>query len=414
MGWDDFMTAKKELADSQRVRLSDYAEVPAGLGQLDQQGTSRAMAALNRGAIAGTLGAPVDLVNTGLQAFGIGSERPVLGSEWIGDRMHQAGIVPAQRDPAAELAAGFVDPLSGAGSALKLAKGLPAVAGIFGGKNAKLADMEGLLKAEQLLKNGHDPAAVWKETGWGVGPDGKWRFEIPDDEFLTTPMKLNTFYPGVDKVIDHPEFFNQYPDAGQIGLTASKNPGGKYFSGDGPDRIVVDYKDEGDTIIHELQHAVQEREGFAKGGNTQEFIKQDSPYPPEITPFADAYATLWRSMKGDPDRPKVPVGLHDRGRDLDEWYDSVEKISDPVKRKQFTDILGEIEVARDKVFGVNNGLITQLSAEEQYRRLGGEAEARLTQSRLNLTPQERLAQYPWEPDYFKQATGVPLDKLINR
>lgn len=371
MGWMDFMTAKKGLEESNRLKLGDYAKFPEDVGQPD---VGRLMAALNRGAVAGTLGAPADIGNELMRPFGYGQEKPILGSEWIGDKMQQAGIVPKERDPAAEMAAGFVDPLSGVGSALKLAKGLPAVAGIFAGKGAKLADMEGLLRAEQLLAKGHDPATVWKETGWGVGPDGKWRFEIPDDELLTTPMKVNTFYPGVDKVIDHPELFSQYPDAGQIGLTASKNPGGSYFSGDGPDRMVVDYRDEGDTIMHELQHAVQEREGFAKGG---------SPFGSNVSfPIRDQFRA------GD------SVIRKDGGR----WLMDYDGKSMEIPEESAVRIWAER--------GENDYKM------DHYTNLAGEAESRLTQSRLNLTPQERLSQYPWEPDYFQKSTGVPVDKLI--
>ena len=49
-----------------------------------------------------------------------------------------------------------------------------------------------------------------------------------------------------------------------------------------------------------------------------------------------------------------------------------------------------------------------------YKRLSGEAESRLTQSRMNMDAGQRAAQYPWEPQYFEQATGVPLKGLLFR
>ncbi len=51
---------------------------------------------------------------------------------------------------------------------------------------------------------------------------------------------------------------------------------------------------------------------------------------------------------------------------------------------------------------------------EEYYRLGGEAEARLTQSRMSMDAAQRAAQYPWQADYFQQATGVPLNGLLFR
>ncbi len=58
--------------------------------------------AVNRGAIAGTLGGPVDLLSMALRPFGYKDEKPVGGSEWIGDKMRQAGIVSDNRNPLAE------------------------------------------------------------------------------------------------------------------------------------------------------------------------------------------------------------------------------------------------------------------------------------------------------------------------
>jgi hypothetical protein len=52
--------------------------------------------------------------------------------------------------------------------------------------------------------------------------------------------------------------------------------------------------------------------------------------------------------------------------------------------------------------------IGKLSEYEQYRRLAGEAEARLTQARMNMNMDERLASYPYD------MLDVPMDQLIVR
>ena len=57
---------------------------------------------------------------------------------------------------------------------------------------------------------------------------------------------------------------------------------------------------------------------------------------------------------------------------------------------------------------------TDADVYKAYQSLAGEAEARLTQARMNMTPEQRLAQYPYQPEYFEQATGVPLSDLIVR
>ena len=73
----------------------------------------------NRGLVAGTLGAPVDLINMGLGAVGLGTDKPMLGSEHLGDLMERYGMVTPTRRPvletAANLAPMLVDPALAAG-----------------------------------------------------------------------------------------------------------------------------------------------------------------------------------------------------------------------------------------------------------------------------------------------------------
>tara|TARA_R110000822_G_scaffold59529_1_gene148513 strand:- start:15 stop:887 length:873 start_codon:yes stop_codon:yes gene_type:complete len=71
---------------------------------------------INRGAIAGTLGAPVDATTMLMRPFGYSVDTPVGGSEWLGQKMEDLGVVSPTRRPLAELAAGFALP---AGAAAK-------------------------------------------------------------------------------------------------------------------------------------------------------------------------------------------------------------------------------------------------------------------------------------------------------
>lgn len=86
---------------------------------------------VNRGAIGGILGAPVDIANTAMKPFGFGADKPVMGSEWLGDKMQQIGMVSNQRNPVAEGFASFIDPATiGAGAAKVAAYGAPLVAAL--------------------------------------------------------------------------------------------------------------------------------------------------------------------------------------------------------------------------------------------------------------------------------------------
>jgi hypothetical protein len=58
--------------------------------------------ALNRGFVGGLLGGPVDIATMVMRPFGYTTEKPVGGSEWIGQKMQDAGLVSAARNPLAE------------------------------------------------------------------------------------------------------------------------------------------------------------------------------------------------------------------------------------------------------------------------------------------------------------------------
>lgn len=96
----------------------------------------------NRGLVAATAGAPVDIINLGLSGidylrspgkaeksikekynvptdqFKLSSEKPVGGSEYIGEKMQQAGMVSPTRRPIPEFAAGLAPSLLSGGAGL--------------------------------------------------------------------------------------------------------------------------------------------------------------------------------------------------------------------------------------------------------------------------------------------------------
>jgi len=86
---------------------------------------------VSRGAVTGLLGAPVDIATMTMRPFGYSTKKPVMGSEWLDDRMVQAGIYQPQnnslKQQAAMLAGGLINP-GGApvvsAKAAALAKGL--------------------------------------------------------------------------------------------------------------------------------------------------------------------------------------------------------------------------------------------------------------------------------------------------
>lgn len=92
-------------------------------------------------AVAAVFGGPVDLTAMIMKPFGYDVEKPILGSEWIGQGMENAGLVSEARDPLKEFAASVMVPSPG-GLAAGIGKGaalLPAIAGMT--KAGKVEDV---------------------------------------------------------------------------------------------------------------------------------------------------------------------------------------------------------------------------------------------------------------------------------
>lgn len=80
--------------------------------------------AANRGGVAGVLGGPVDLATMAMRPFGYSVEKPVGGSEWVGQKMQDAGFVSPNRNALAEALASVAVPgaMAKAGPALYAAE----------------------------------------------------------------------------------------------------------------------------------------------------------------------------------------------------------------------------------------------------------------------------------------------------
>ena len=113
-------------------------------------------------------------------------------------------------------------------------------------------------------------------SGWWKGADGKYRYEISDEGMKLVDKEWKFGEKGkLGDFIEHPELFKAYPEfkdmAFEVGqktdeYIASFNPNTKTLK---INPAAIKSGDEGilDVIIHEIQHAVQNKEGFASGSN---------------------------------------------------------------------------------------------------------------------------------------------------
>jgi hypothetical protein len=119
------------------------------------------------------------------------------------------------------------------------------------------------------------------------------------------------------------------------------------------------------TATHEMQHAVQELVGFEGGGSTDEIIRAAFIDRDAINAKIDDLNKQMRNAVGTPEYDNL---MEQRMALTKEYLD-----------KGYSDMSTVAKQAYDK-----------------YQRLAGEAQARLAQARLELTPEERLKSYPFE------------------
>ncbi|MCL2124083.1 MAG: hypothetical protein FWH34_08310, partial [Desulfovibrionaceae bacterium] len=129
----------------------------------------------------------------------------------------------------------------------------------------------GLEEAMRLAESGTDNEAVRRQTGWFKGMDGKWRYEIPDSlDKITIPE--NPVRTMLGEIYDNPELYAAYPDLKNLVVEVTATGDSAYLIGS--DMIYLSKAGENRTVkqflLHEIQHAVQTREGFARGATAND------------------------------------------------------------------------------------------------------------------------------------------------
>ena len=261
------------------------------------------------------------------------------------------------------------------------------------GPRSQTAALDTLVDAQRRFDAGEDADAIYQDTGWVRGQDGRWRYEIPDD--------INAIDFGdrsastLGQVYDNPRLYAAYPELRDISVSFADT---SYGGGYNPQAITLNaaYTDQQakEALIHEVQHAIQDIEGFAVGG-APDTVQQQIAYEmgkmsrelwdvsPDGPAYVDAYTSEFNAMlAGD---MTAYAEAHKTRMELEKNLP---------------------KEARQKIHTLN-GLIKRLEKEwqkldegqspvESYRRLHGEQEARKTAERA-VQPGETNAntwQYP--------------------
>lgn len=194
----------------------------------------------------------------------------------------------------------------------------------YAGRNANGANLDSLREAQEMQAAGADMESIRKATGWHEGMDGKWRWEIDDSKMeyhragdalfgrnhpeyaeqqrleqkmlygeltdaeqarlraLTETWgrersrlseRVERGNARLEDVLDHEELFRAYPQLRHVRVVFDETPKGVLgsFSAEGNQITISEELRDApqDVLIHEIQHAIQNAEGFAKGSNRQ-------------------------------------------------------------------------------------------------------------------------------------------------
>lgn len=226
----------------------------------------------------------------------------------------------------------------------------------------RTARMDNLSVARKMEEEKKDAKAIKMATGWERGADGKWRYEMPDakikdmmdvggghivkryeDDMLWNGGKLS-------KAIDAPELFKAYPQLKDVRIDTDAimndmPSNGEYNSKTNTITIHADELKYMNSILnHEIQHVIQDIEGFAKGGSPRLVRGEVKKKLNEVTKQIRQLRA-----EGKEDEAKA---LIEKNRGL---YNAYQKNDD----------------------------------YNSYKSLAGEVEARNVSARLNMTPEER-------------------------
>lgn len=270
--------------------------------------------------------------------------------------------------------------------------------------------MDNLKVAEKMERGKKDAKAIKLATGWERGADGKWRYEMPDAKIKDMKdiggghivKRFDDFMLWNDgklaDVIDAPGLFEAYPQLKDVRIDTDD------FMNDMPSNGVYNAKTNTITIHadelkymnsllnHEIQHAIQYIEGFAKGGSPEQMEKEFKAAQDEwkARAYAHELEEKAKEMGGEYNQSEVEKALVEEYKDLD--------MSDELPDKE-TRIKGFNYFARGyadrsmddaiKRFRLNESTRSDFDSYKEYLKLAGEVESRNVEKRLGMTDEER-------------------------
>lgn len=265
--------------------------------------------------------------------------------------------------------------------------------------------------AEAMERGGKDARAIKLATGWERGKDGKWRHEERDFDLYQYPDAERRDLE--DIISEDDSLFDAYPELRYYGVLARDlgyDTGGSFNASTKTitinsrllpkDNDIYSVKLEKnkqirDSILHEVQHAIQSLEGFAKGGAvarqididyTRDRLKSEIERLELMLESDQEHIERARELIRRSDEA-IAKNPHDKRyvkaeREATRW----EREGLPLWEANQRDMEHELEMKKAELSEVEGITPTEF---DEYRRLAGEVEARNVSKRMKMTDEQR-------------------------
>jgi len=281
-------------------------------------------------------------------------------------------------------------------------------------KRDQVAELKAQLATAKLMQsNDESVEEIWRDTGWYFNSvDGKWRYEIPDT-FAAFTQDLASFQAdkeyALEDVLNHQALYEKYPQLREYTLVFdSKMPAGHgAFYKNGGKRIDISQKADPDptkftpvqVLLHEVQHAIQEIEGFSPGGSPGMTLPYDLG---SLKKLRGAIQDRGRSVFD------VPPKTLDRLIDLVSAYNveakklerEYENLPENATESDVQAITRKVDTAYQSMLQGHSKILASVGVSERYlagqlyELIAGEQEANLVAERANFIDIERRNNAP--------------------
>lgn len=261
--------------------------------------------------------------------------------------------------------------------------------------------MDNLTVAREMEESGKSDKAIKLATGWERGADRKWRYEEADGKFVKPNDFEGTFR--LPEIWDDENLYTAYPSLKETKVEFVDIPkyAGLFHPSD--NKIEIDTKKVRDirsVLVHEIQHAIQEEEGFAKGGTgdyafTKLIATNDywlrclfEDFTSEQLESLSVLRDMADKMIDDGEYKRLPYAIRRAIKIAKENnfyafydHDSRDDVALTVEDALLNFTMDELHSAAMKYANVNT--------DDLYKRISGEVEARNVQNRIGLNPERR-------------------------